>query len=201
MNSLKNFQQYLFFMNNHQTNLLQKKFSSLITSKTNIIISAIVSVGIVIVFLIIILPTVTEMEYNQWDLKEKEKQLKEISTKGNIILKSTDYGKDIIDYSENEHPADSHLPLPHIEEILNEKQDIIILNLNRLDLDDSIKGRVHVYHVKVNSEWKAIEIGIDPNSLNENNIPKYFETIRKTVGEKTKFNIVLIPTLEPRPLD
>lgn len=126
---------------------------------------------------------------------EKTQKLKEMAKKGIVTYESNGSGKNIVDYRYNtgDHTFDID---PNLKETLRQKQRLLTRDIAKpLFSEDKINIPANL--ISINREHKALEIGIGPDSLTEENIPEYFDRIREIVGEQ--INVVLIPSFPAVP--
>jgi len=153
-------------------------------------------VGVVILGIIFSFPIISENERiaNQMDKKNK---LQDLSKKGVITYNSSGIGENIADYRFGVNDISFTID-PTLEKNLREKQRLFTDNITKpLYSDNNLD--IPANHVTINKEWKALEVGIEPDFLTDENISKYFAGIRKIVGEQV--NIVLVPSYPATPTD
>lgn len=156
-------------------------------------IAAVAIVGTVILG-IIFFSISTFFEYpigqNQNDQVNK---LQELAKKGVVTYNSSGLGENIIDYRFG--VKDKSIIDPELEKTLRQKQRLLTDQFAK-PLYSEKQINIPTNHVTISREWKALEVGIEPDFLVDKNIPTYFEDIRNVTGDE--INIVLVPSFPIR---
>ena len=157
----------------------------------------IISIGIILCAIISGIGAINISKYvHEQEWLDTTKKLEELSRNGITINDSEGTGKNIVSYKFGTLTSNPEVTLVS-EEILKEKEDLIIQNLDLIGNDEK---SVPITSFNINQRWGALEIGIEPNYMKKKeNLSRYFETLREIVGNDV--NLVLKPEQQSIPLE